>query len=95
MTLLNWVYESCENAAKARQRIEDLTLIAAEYNMPLKLERVRIIGKHGGFNINATLNTEQFSTYEDAQAFFRAHCIVLRRHRREDAAAELELATSK
>jgi hypothetical protein len=89
---LNWVYENTENAGKAVQRIKDLTVICAEENLNVRLERVRLKGSRAGWNINITLKDSHFGSYDEAQSFLRGKCIILRKARRELEAAKASKA---
>jgi len=87
--ILNWTYENTETAAKAQLRVDDLTQIAAAYDITgFKVYRVAIPRK--GNNVNITVDDERFSTYDDASSFLRTCCIALRKKRREEKAEELK-----
>lgn len=80
---MRWNYENCHNAAKANERVKDLKEIceALEISDNISIDRLKM-GK--SYLVCCNWHTEcPFTSHSDAQAFLRAHCIAMRKARRE------------
>jgi len=80
---MKWNYESCHAAAGANQRVADLRQIAEDENLELKVLRQKV-GK--SYLVSCDWENCPHSNYDEAQAYLRAKCIVIRKARREVAA---------